>query len=83
MVVIRLSRGGSKGEPRYRITVADRRRAATAKFLEVVGHYYPMAKGQQKKVDMNLDRIDYWVSCGAQPTRTVSSLIRKWKESNA
>lgn len=77
MVVIRLSRGGSKRDPRYRVTVADNRRAATAKFLEIVGHYYPLARGQQKKLDLNMERINYWVSCGAQPSRTVSSLIKK------
>ena len=77
MVVIRLSRQGSTHDPKYRVTVADSRRPRDGKFIEIVGRYNPLARGQEKKIDLELDRIKEWVSKGAQPSDTVKSLIRK------
>lgn len=76
MVVIRLARVGSKHEPRYRVTVADSRRYATGKFLEVVGTYNPLASGQQKKVILDLDKVNSWIKKGAQPTDRVKHVIK-------
>jgi small subunit ribosomal protein S16 len=76
MVVIRLARTGSKHEPRYRITVADHRRYVTSKFLEVLGYYNPLASGQDKKVELNMDRYKYWVGVGAQPTGRVKHVAK-------
>lgn len=75
-VVIRLARTGSKHEPRYRITVADSRRYATGKFLEVIGNYNPLASGQQKKVELDLAKVDAWIKKGAQPTDRVKHVIK-------
>lgn len=77
MVVIRLARGGSKHDPKYRVTVADQRRAATGKYIEILGTYNPTAKGQAKELELNLDKVKEWVAKGAQPTKRVQSLIRK------
>ena len=77
MVVIRLSRQGATHEPKYRVMVADSRRARDGKFIEIVGRYNPLARGQEKKIDLELDRIKEWISKGAQPSDTVKSLIRK------
>lgn len=75
-VVIRLARTGSKHEPRYRITVADSRRYVTGKFLEVIGFYNPLAQGQEKKVQLDLAKLDVWMKKGALPTDRVRSVIK-------
>ena len=77
MVVIRLSRQGSKHDPKYRVMVADSRRARDGKFIEIVGRYNPLARGSEQKIDLKLDRIQDWISKGAQPSDTVKSLMRK------
>lgn len=75
-VVIRLARTGSKHEPRYRITVADSRRYVTGKFLEVIGSYNPLAKGNDKKVVLNTEAYNAWVAKGAQPTDRVKHVAK-------
>lgn len=77
MVVIRLSRGGSKHDPKYRVTVADQRRAATGKYIEILGSYNPSPRGQEKEIILDLDKVKSWISKGAQPTNRVKSLIKK------
>lgn len=77
MVVIRLSRQGSKHDPKYRVMVADSRRPRDGKFIEIVGRYNPLARGSEKKLDLKLDRIQEWINKGAQPSDTVKSLIKK------
>lgn len=77
MVVIRLARFGSKHSPRYRVTVADQRRWVKGRFIEVVGHYSPLASGKETKLNLDLDKIKSWMAQGAQPSETVKSLIRK------
>lgn len=76
MVVIRLNRGGSKKRPKYRITVADSRRWLGGKFLEVIGHYNPNPRGEEKKLVLDLEKANEWIKKGAQPTERVKSLIR-------
>lgn len=76
MVVIRLSRGGSKKRPKYRITVADSRAWVKGKFLEVIGNYNPNPRGQEKKLVLDLEKANEWIKNGAQPTERVKSLIR-------
>jgi small subunit ribosomal protein S16 len=62
--------------------VADSRRARDGKFIEIVGRYNPLARGQEKKIDLQLDRIQEWIGKGAQPSDTVKSLIRKAEAAN-
>ena len=75
MVVIRLARGGAKKRPFYRVVVADRRFPRDGRYIEQVGTYDP--RTTQTQVNLKLDRVDHWVSVGAQPSDTVRSLIKK------
>lgn len=75
-VVIRLARTGSKHAPRYRVTVADSRRYVTGKFLEILGYYNPLASGKDKKVELDLAKVDSWIKKGAQPTDRVKHVIK-------
>ena len=74
-ISIRLSRGGSKKRPYYRIVVADARSPRDGKFIELVGNYDPKKAGDNANID--LSRIDYWIQNGAQPSDTVRSIIKK------
>lgn len=76
MVVIRLARMGTKHAPKYRITVADSRRYVTSKYLEVLGYYIPTPRGQDKKVVVNMEKYNTWVSKGAQPTDRVKHVVK-------
>lgn len=76
MVVIRLARFGKRNAPKYRITVADRRRAHTGKYLEVVGSFNPHPGGNEKKIVLDLPKTKDWIAKGAQPTERVKSIIR-------
>jgi len=80
MVVIRLSRQGATHNPKYRVCVADSRRAASKKYIEVVGRYNPLARGQEKKIELDLEKINSWIKKGAQPSDTVKSLIKKFEQ---
>ena len=76
MVKIRLRRMGAKKAPYYRIVVADSRAPRDGRFIEEIGTYDPMAEGEQRiKVDM--ERAQYWIANGAQPTETVRGLLKK------
>lgn len=79
MVVIRLARFGAKHEPKYRVTVADQRFAATGRFIEVVGYYNPNPRGKEQGLMLEMDKIDAWVKKGAQPSETVRSLMKKYQ----
>lgn len=74
-VKIRLRRMGSKNAAFYRVIVQDARRAPTGKFIETLGWYDPKQEGNN--FSLNLDRADYWLGNGAQPSDTVASLIKK------
>jgi small subunit ribosomal protein S16 len=75
MVRIRLKRGGNKNNPVYRIVVADGRSPRDGKFIEEIGTYNPKVKGNN--YTLKLDRAQYWVGVGAQPSDTVASFIKK------
>lgn len=77
MVVIRLVRGGANKRPFYRITVADSRRAPGGRFIEQVGYFNPLASGQADRLQINLERVQYWMSKGAKPTERVASLLKR------
>ena len=66
---------GAKKKPFYRVVVVEKRSKRDGKFVEIVGHYNPLA--QPAQIVLNHDRVNYWIRCGAQPTDTVRSLIRK------
>ncbi|HCD28520.1 MAG TPA: 30S ribosomal protein S16 [Gammaproteobacteria bacterium] len=77
MVTIRLARHGSKKSPFYHITVADKDASRDGRFIERLGFYNPMAKGQAEGLRLNLERVDYWMSVGAQPTDRVKQLVKQ------
>ena len=70
-----MKRVGAKNAPYFRIVVADSRSPRDGKFIEEIGAYQPLKKGDN--FTLNLDRAKYWVSKGAQPSDTVASFIRK------
>lgn len=74
MLAISLMRIGSKGKPFYRVVVKEKRSKRDGKYLENVGTYNPMTN--PSAVNLKHDRIQYWISVGAQPTETVASLIK-------
>ena len=83
MVVIRLSRGGSKKRPFYSVTVADQRRSPTGRFIERIGFFNPNARGNEEQLRIDLDRVAYWVGQGAQPTDRVTKLIKQAEKAAA
>ena len=73
---IRLARGGSKKRPHYAIVATDSRMPRDGRFLEKLGTYNPLlAKDDEKRVVMNLERINHWISQGAQPTDRVARFL--------
>ncbi len=74
-VKIRMKRVGAKNAPVFRIVVADGRSPRDGKFIEELGTYQPLKKGDNVKMD--LERAKYWLSKGAQPSETVASFIKK------
>jgi len=77
-VSIRLRREGAKNRPYYKVVVADSRSPRDGKFIEILGTYDP--KKPDHNSTLKLDRIDHWISKGAQPSDTVRSLIKKNKK---
>ena len=75
MVVIRLSRGGSKGRPFYNLVVADSRERGDGRFIERVGFYNPMASEGEEGLRVVHDRVNYWAGVGAQLSPTVQRLV--------
>ena len=76
MVKIRLRRMGAKKAPFYRIVVADSRSPRDGRFIEELGVYDPSAEGENK-LKVNMERAQYWIANGAQPTDTVRGLLKK------
>jgi len=74
-VKIRMKRVGAKNAPVFRIVVADGRSPRDGKFIEELGTYQPLKKGDNFKMD--LERANYWLSKGAQPSETVASFLKK------
>lgn len=76
MVVIRLSRGGSKARPFYSLVVADKRDRRDGRFIERIGFYNPMARGGEESLRVATDRLTYWTGVGAQLSPTVERLVK-------
>ena len=76
MVVIRLARGGAKRRPFFNVVVADSREPRDGRFIERVGTWNPiLPKGDEKRVILNVERIQHWRSVGAQPTDRVARML--------
>ncbi|PPC91013.1 MAG: 30S ribosomal protein S16 [Methylobacter sp.] len=76
MVSIRLSRGGAKDHPFYHIVVTDSRNSRDGRYLERVGFFNPLARGQEERLRIDSERVAYWQSNGAQPSERVAKLIK-------
>lgn len=83
MVSIRLSRSGSKKRPFYHLTVADSRKSRDGRFIERVGFFNPIARGQEERLRVDNERIEYWVSQGAKMSERVSNLVKQASEAAA
>ena len=75
MLRIRLTRMGAKKKPFYRVVVTERRQARDGSFVEILGNYSPGTN--PPAISLNMDRVNYWIGCGAQPSDTVRSIIKK------
>ncbi len=75
MLRIRMTRMGGKKDPHYRVVIAEKRGPRDGRFVENVGYYNPALNPIRLNLDM--ERVDYWIGQGAQPSETVRSLIRK------
>ena len=80
MLTIRLARSGAKKRPFYHVSVADSRMPRDGRFVERVGYYNPIASGQEGRLELDLERIDYWIGQGAQPSDRVLNLLKQNKE---
>ena len=79
MVIIRLALGGSKKRPFSHITVADRRRARGGRYIERVGFFNPVARGQEERLRVDRERVDYWLGQGAQASDRVKKLLKDFQ----
>jgi len=80
-VTIRLTRGGSKRVPFYRVVAADKRSPRDGRFIEQLGVYDPLRDPPEVRIDQ--DRLSHWISKGALPSQTVGELIRDLKRAAA
>ncbi len=76
MVIIRLARGGSKKRPFFYLTVADSRRARDGRFIERVGFFNPVARGQEERLRIDRERVDFWLARGARMSDRIKQLIK-------
>ena len=79
MVTIRLARGGSKKRPFYHVNVTDSRQSRDGRYIERLGFFNPIARGQEERIRIDLDRVDHWVAQGAQCSDRVKRLIQESK----
>ncbi len=80
MVIIRLSRGGSKKRPFYHVTVAESSVSRDGRFIERLGFYNPIARGAEEGTRIDLERFDHWVAKGAQTSDRVKSIVKKYRK---
>ena len=76
MVTIRLARGGQKNRPFYHIVVTDSRNSRDGRYIERLGFFNPIARGDEERLRLDEERIAYWRSVGAQPSERVGKLIK-------
>ena len=76
MVTIRLARGGAKKRPFYHLTVTDSRNSRNGRFIERVGFFNPVARGQEVRLQIDSERVAYWQGQGAQVSERVAKLLK-------
>jgi small subunit ribosomal protein S16 len=80
MVTIRLTRRGARNSPFYHVVVTDHRKRQGGKSLEMVGFFNPTARGNDTTIRLDLPRIDYWISKGAQQSDRVGTLVKNYRK---
>ncbi len=83
MVKIRLTRGGAKKRPFYHIIVTDSRSSRDGRNIERLGYYNPIATGNEKRVELNVERTQHWIGHGAQMTDKVFDLYKQFAKQAA
>jgi small subunit ribosomal protein S16 len=76
MVTIRLARSGAKNRPFYHVIVTDSRNSRDGRYIERIGFFNPLARGNEEKLRLDTERVDYWKSNGAKPSERVAKLIK-------
>jgi len=79
MVTIRLTRRGAKNKPFYHVMVTDSRKRQGGPALEQVGYFNPLPQGKERRLELNLDRIDHWTSKGASTSDRVAALVAEYR----
>ena len=82
MVTIRLARGGAKKRPFYHLTVSNSRNARDGRYIERVGFFNPVARGNQERLRVDLERVDHWAGLGAQMSDRVQSLVAEARKAS-
>ena len=77
MVTIRLARGGAKKRPFYHITVTDSKSSRDGRFIERVGFFNPIARGQEERLRVDQERVNFWLGQGAQLSERVATLVKQ------
>lgn len=83
MVTIRLSRGGAKKQPFYHVVATDSRARRDGRYIERLGFYNPVARGDSTEVKLDMERVDYWVGVGAQMSDSVAKIVKDQRKVNA
>lgn len=83
MVTVRLARHGAKKSPFYHVTVAEKSAKRDGCFIERIGFFNPVAKGSEAPLRIDLERLDYWLACGAQPSERVRQLAAQLRRTQA
>ncbi|MCG5495822.1 MULTISPECIES: 30S ribosomal protein S16 [Ectothiorhodospira] len=82
MVTIRLARGGAKKAPFYKIVVTDSRSRRDSGYIERLGYFNPVARGQEVRLHMDSERMEHWLSKGAQTSERVAKLLKEFQKQN-
>ncbi len=80
MVVIRLSRGGAKKKPFYHVVVTDSRRRRDSNYIARLGYFNPVARGQEVRLHLEMDKLEYWQGIGAKLSDRVKALVKEFKK---
>ncbi|MCC5015047.1 MULTISPECIES: 30S ribosomal protein S16 [Legionella] len=83
MVVIRLSRAGAKKRPFYNMVVTDSRRRRDGNYIERIGYFNPVARGQEVRLQIEMDKLTHWQNSGAQLSDRVRALIKEYSKKSA
>ncbi|CDZ77955.1 30S ribosomal protein S16 [Legionella massiliensis] len=83
MVVIRLSRAGAKKRPFYNMVVTDSRKRRDGGYVERIGYFNPIARGQEVRLHLEMDKLTHWQSVGAQLSDRVRALVKEFKKNTA